>query len=55
LTAEDATPLLRPAHNEMLYAYAVGPRVGSVKNDDPSLIEPIEDADRRHLGEISRA
>jgi len=49
LTAEDAKPLLRPAHNEVLYAYAVGPRVGSVKNDDPSLIEPVEEADRRYL------
>jgi putative SOS response-associated peptidase YedK len=53
LTAEDATPLLRPAHNEVLYAYAVGPRVGSVKNNEASLIEPIEDADRRHLSEMA--
>ena len=53
LTAEDAKALLRPAHNEVLYAYAVGPRVGSVKNNDPSLIEPIEDADRRYVAETT--
>jgi putative SOS response-associated peptidase YedK len=59
LTAEDATALLQPAHNEVLYAYAVGPQVGAVTkkdpvlgkvpNNDPSLIEPIEDVDRRYL------
>lgn len=52
LTAEDALGLLRPAHNEVLYAYAVGPQVGSVKNDEPSLIEPIEEGDRRYLAEV---
>jgi len=53
LTIVDAKALLRPAHNEVLYAYAVGPRVGSVKNNDPSLIEPIEDADRRYIAETT--
>jgi putative SOS response-associated peptidase YedK len=63
LTAEDATALLQPAHNEVLYAYVVGPQVGAVTkmdpelgripNNDPSLVEPIEDADRRHLERLS--
>jgi putative SOS response-associated peptidase YedK len=48
LTADDATAL-EPAQNEVLYAYAVGPRVGSVKNDDATLVEPIEEADRTYL------
>jgi putative SOS response-associated peptidase YedK len=63
LTAENATTLLRPAHNEVLYAYVVGPEVGKVMkidpelgkvpNNDPSLIEPIEDSDRRYLEKLA--
>jgi putative SOS response-associated peptidase YedK len=49
LTAQDASALLEPAHNEVLYAYAVGPQVGSVKNDNASLVEPVEAADRAYL------
>jgi putative SOS response-associated peptidase YedK len=33
--------LLRPYPAELMRAYPVSPRVGSVKNDDPSLIEPL--------------
>ncbi|MCU1251309.1 MAG: hypothetical protein JWQ49_4338, partial [Edaphobacter sp.] len=53
LCAEDASSLLRPAHNEVLYAYAVGPRVGGVRNDDASLIQPLEPADQVYLRTMS--
>lgn len=51
LSGEDPRDLLRPAHNELLFVYPVSPRVNSVRNNDPSLIEPIEEADRRYLEE----
>jgi hypothetical protein len=57
LTAEDATALLKPAHNQVLYVYEAGPQIGAVTkkdpdgmnvpNKDPSLIEPIE-----HYGDL---
>lgn len=34
--------LLRPAPGEALRVFAVSARVNSVKNDDPSLVEPIQ-------------
>jgi hypothetical protein len=49
--------------NEVLYAYEVGPQVGTVtKTDpilgkvpinDPSPIEPVEDTDRRYLEQLA--
>ena len=49
LDAADPKELLRPAHNERLFAYAVAPDVGKVKNNHASLIEPLDDADRAYL------
>jgi len=40
-------------HNEVLYSYAVGRRVGRVKNDDSALIAPVEEGDRRHLARLA--
>lgn len=51
LSGKDPRDLLRPAHNELLFVYPVSPKVSSVRNNDPSLIEPIEEADRRYLEE----
>jgi putative SOS response-associated peptidase YedK len=36
--------LLAPYPSEEMVAWPVSPRVGNVKNNDPSLIEPIADA-----------
>jgi putative SOS response-associated peptidase YedK len=41
---KDVADLLRPAPAELLEAVAVGPRVNSAQNDDPALLEPIEEA-----------
>lgn len=38
--AADAAPVLRPAREGLLEAVAVSPRVNSVKNDDPGVLEP---------------
>jgi putative SOS response-associated peptidase YedK len=37
---EELEALLKPFPAEMMRAYPIGPRIGNVKNDDPSLIEP---------------
>ena len=37
---QDAAALLQPFADDRLTAFPVTPRVGSVKNDDPSLLEP---------------
>jgi putative SOS response-associated peptidase YedK len=52
LEADDPSGLLRPAHNERLFAYAVDRAVGKVANNYASLIEPLEDADRRYLQQM---
>jgi putative SOS response-associated peptidase YedK len=49
LEADDPKELMRPAHNERLFAYAVGAAVGKVANNDASLIAPVEEADRACL------
>jgi putative SOS response-associated peptidase YedK len=36
--------LLQPYPDELMRAYAVGPRVGNVRNDDPALLEPLANA-----------
>jgi putative SOS response-associated peptidase YedK len=36
--------LLAPYPSEEMIAWPVGPRVGNVKNNDPSLIKPIAGA-----------
>jgi putative SOS response-associated peptidase YedK len=36
--------LLAPYLSEEMVAWPVSPRVGNVKNNDPSLIKPIADA-----------
>jgi putative SOS response-associated peptidase YedK len=46
LGEEEASPpelfaLLRPPSAELMRAYPIGPAVGSVKNDNPSLLDPI--------------
>jgi putative SOS response-associated peptidase YedK len=53
LEGDDPQNLLRPAHNERLFAYAVSPAVGKIQNNDASLIEPIEDSDRRYLEQLA--
>jgi len=35
--------LLRPFPDELMTAWKVAPAVGNVKNDDPGLIEPVQD------------
>ncbi|HLY46222.1 MAG TPA: SOS response-associated peptidase [Stellaceae bacterium] len=45
LGEEEASPdellaLLQPYPAELMRAYTVGPRVGNVRNDDPTLLEP---------------
>jgi putative SOS response-associated peptidase YedK len=52
LDADDPKELMRPAHNERLYAYPVGSEVGKVKNNDASLIEPLDQADGDYLALI---
>ncbi|MBX3316452.1 MAG: SOS response-associated peptidase [Phycisphaeraceae bacterium] len=39
---EDASALVRPYPSELMLARPVSTRVNSPKNDDPSLIEPVE-------------
>lgn len=41
LTADDPRGVLKACHNEALTNYPVSRRINSVKNDDPSLIEPV--------------
>jgi putative SOS response-associated peptidase YedK len=36
--------LLRPYPEELMQAYPIGPRVGNVRNDDSSLLEPLAPA-----------
>ncbi|MCC5786496.1 MAG: SOS response-associated peptidase [Phycisphaerales bacterium] len=40
---EEAKTLLRPAPDGVLTAHKVSPRVNSVHNNDPSLIEPLQE------------
>ncbi|CAM3947669.1 hypothetical protein L1N85_00600 [Paenibacillus alkaliterrae] len=47
--AEQLTPLLRPYDADELEAYAVSCSVGSVRNDDASLIEPFEAGEQLEL------
>ncbi|MGH3731784.1 MAG: SOS response-associated peptidase family protein [Acidimicrobiales bacterium] len=42
--SEGRARLLRPADDGMLSHYEVDPAVGSVKNDGPELVAPIEDS-----------
>lgn len=46
---ERLTPLLRPYNHNDLEAYPVSPAVGSVRNDDSSLIEPYATTDQLEL------
>jgi putative SOS response-associated peptidase YedK len=39
--------LLVPAEDDTLDAYRVSPRVNSVRNDGPELVQPIDDMGRR--------
>ena len=41
--AADGATMLRPFPAELMETYAVSPRVGNVRNDDPGLIEPLAD------------
>lgn len=41
-TAEEARAVLTPYPSALMVAYEVSPRVNSVKNDSPDLIEPVE-------------
>jgi putative SOS response-associated peptidase YedK len=43
LTADDPRELLRAPHNEALTNYPVSRKVNSVKNDEASLVEPLEE------------
>ena len=36
------SPILRPAPDDAFVSRAVSPRVNSVRNDDPSLLDPFE-------------
>jgi len=42
LTADDPQALLKACHNKALTNYPVSRRVNNVRNDDPSLIEPLQ-------------
>jgi putative SOS response-associated peptidase YedK len=49
LGEEEASPdellaLLEPYPVELMRAYPIGPRVGNVRNDDPSLLDPAPEA-----------
>lgn len=44
-SVEDARALLKQYPADLMVAYRVSPRVNAPKNDDPSLIEPMLDAD----------
>ncbi len=41
----EAQALLRPAPSEWFTAYRVSPKINSPANDDPALIEPLDEAD----------
>lgn len=41
LNSEDPRTLLKACHNETLINYPVSTRVGNVRNEDPSLVDPI--------------
>lgn len=43
---KEAAPLMRACDSAEIDAYRVDPKVGNVRNDDPSLIEPFEPAPR---------
>ena len=43
---ETAAAMLKPIPSEMLRAYPISPRVGSVGNDDPSLLDPVEEVEK---------
>ncbi|WP_316411615.1 SOS response-associated peptidase [Mesoterricola silvestris] len=40
---EGGTDLLRPCPDAWLQVHPVGPRVGNARNDDPTLLEPLDD------------
>jgi putative SOS response-associated peptidase YedK len=40
--SEDPKELLKACHNEALYNHPVRRLVNSVRNNDPSLVEPLE-------------
>jgi putative SOS response-associated peptidase YedK len=42
--------LLAPYQSEEMVAWPVSPRVGNVKNNDPSLIEPVSATGSRYPG-----
>lgn len=48
LTAGDVSDLLKAPHNEVLVNYPVSRQVNSVKNNDASLVEPVEGASPPH-------
>ena len=38
---EELLDVLRPFSTELMRAYPVAPRVGSVRNNDPALLDPL--------------
>jgi putative SOS response-associated peptidase YedK len=47
LTGDDVGDLLKAPHNELLVNYPVSRQVNSVKNNDASLVEPLEEGHLR--------
>ena len=43
LFGEDPTDLLQPADEDVLTSHPVDTAVGNIRNDDPSLIEPLHE------------
>jgi putative SOS response-associated peptidase YedK len=41
-TPDDAHGLMKPFSTDRMYATPVGPAVGNVRNDDPTLVEPVD-------------
>jgi putative SOS response-associated peptidase YedK len=41
---EELFALLQPYPAELMRAYPIGPAVGNVKNDEPSLLDPLAEA-----------
>ena len=39
---EELQAMLKPYPADAMEAFKIGPRIGNVKNDEPSLVEPIE-------------
>lgn len=53
MASELPVDLLRPYPAEKMKAWKVGSAVGNVRNNEPGLVEPLQDAETERNGEKS--